>query len=239
MRGRIKSTLVLTAVLAVASATFASFAIAGGASSLHHDGGTPSCGNSCDSSGNPTDFHKPCDNNGDNHSNSNSNSNHYNSKDNHSDDNHSNGCHTLPDTPCERGHGNAEEHNKHCVPETLPKIFLGYADTYFPRGTGLPTIWNGSPGVIFVGCGVNPNEDGPAMPNTCPQELQGPVGDSYDAGAIRIDNPSATAPLVVTGPASVTIGTCVYPMARAEANDPAWRHADSHADRPRRRPVRA
>ena len=49
-------------------------------------------------------------------------------------------------------------------PDALPpKIFLGYADTYLPRGTGLPSIWNGKPGVIFVGCGVNPNEDGPAV----------------------------------------------------------------------------
>ena len=95
-------------------------------------------------------------------------------------------------------------------PEGLAKIFLGYADTYFPRGTGLPSIWNGSPGVIFVGCGVNANEGGPAVPNGCPQEPVGPPRDEYDAGAIRIDNPSATAPLVVGGPASVTIGSCVY-----------------------------
>ena len=39
---------------------------------------------------------------------------------------------------------------------------------------------------------------------------EGPAGDSYDAGAIRIDNASAASSLVVTGPASVTIGTCVY-----------------------------
>ena len=95
-------------------------------------------------------------------------------------------------------------------PLSPPKIFLGYADTYFPRGTGLPSIWNGRPGVIFVGCGVNPNEDGPAGPNGCPQEAQGQTGDSYDAGAIRIDNASVSSSLVVTGPASVTAGTCTY-----------------------------
>jgi hypothetical protein len=185
LRVRFKSMLVLTAVLAVASATFASFAVADkGGSSVNNGGGTPSCGNSCDSSGNPTDFHKPCT------------------------PVPGNGCHTLPDTPCERGHGNAEEHNKHCAPETLAKFWLGYADTYFPRGTGLPSVWKGSPGVTFVGCGVNPNETGPALADTCPTELtNGTGGDSYDAGAIRIDNTS-TMPLVVSGPASVSIGNC-------------------------------
>jgi hypothetical protein len=93
-------------------------------------------------------------------------------------------------------------------PPAIPKVWLGYADTYSPRGSGLPTIWKGSPGVIFVGCGVNPNEDGPGVPNTCPQEPTG--GDSYDAGSIRIDNTSATSSLLVSGPASVKIGTCVY-----------------------------
>src|SRR5438105_9158477 len=188
IRVQIKSMLVLTAVFAVASATFTSFAIAKqGPSSINNGGGTPSCGNSCDSAGNPTDFHQPCT------------------------PVPGNGCHTLPDTPCERGHGNAEEHNKHCAPAPSPppgpKIFLGYADTFHPLiPFGLPTPWKGSPGVIFVGCGVNPNGGGPAA-DTCPQENG---GDAYDAGAIRIDNTSATDSLVVTGPASVNIGSCVY-----------------------------
>ena len=111
------------------------------------------------------------------------------------------------------GDSNNNGASSHCSsepPEGLAKIFLGYADTYFPRGTGLPSIWNGSPGVIFVGCGVNANEGGPAVADTCPQEPVGPPRDEYDAGAIRIDNPSATAPLVVGGPANVTIGSCVY-----------------------------
>ena len=61
IRVQIKSMLVLTAVFAVASATFTSFAIAKqGPSSINNGGGTPSCGNSCDSAGNPTDFHQPC-----------------------------------------------------------------------------------------------------------------------------------------------------------------------------------
>jgi hypothetical protein len=94
------------------------------------------------------------------------------------------------------------------VPPPAPNIYLGYADTYRPTGTGLPSIWKGSPGVIFVGCGVNANEDGPAIANTCPQEFNGPAGDSYDGGAIRIDNTMLTTALVVTGPASVSIGNC-------------------------------
>jgi hypothetical protein len=103
-----------------------------GPSSLNNGGGTPSCGNSCDFSANPTDFHKPCD------------------------PVPGNGCHKLPDTPCERGHGNTESKNKHCAGRRLGTIFLGYADTYRPPGTGEPSIWEGSPGVILVGCGVNP-----------------------------------------------------------------------------------
>ena len=58
--------------------------------SVNNGGGTPSCGNSCDQSHNPTDYEKPCA------------------------PVPGNGCHTLPDTPCERGHGGTEVHNKHC-----------------------------------------------------------------------------------------------------------------------------
>ena len=61
MRVRIKSMLVLTAVLAVASATFTSFASAGkGPTSVNNGSGTPSCGKSCDSSGNQNDSHQSC-----------------------------------------------------------------------------------------------------------------------------------------------------------------------------------
>jgi hypothetical protein len=92
---------------------------------------------------------------------------------------------------------------------TPPKIWLGYADTYFPRGSGLPSPWKGGPGVIFVGCAPQLTDAGPAAPDTCPPELTPPGagGDSYDAGAVRIDNTSST-PMVVSGPASVSIGTC-------------------------------
>src|SRR2546423_20715 len=30
-----------------------------------------------------------------------------------------NGCHALPDTPCDRGHGGTQMHNKHCGPAQL------------------------------------------------------------------------------------------------------------------------
>jgi hypothetical protein len=62
----------------------------GQTTSINNGGGTPSCGNSCDQSHNPTDYEKPCA------------------------PVPGNGCHTLPDTPCERGHGGTEIGNKHC-----------------------------------------------------------------------------------------------------------------------------
>jgi hypothetical protein len=69
--------------------------------STHHSGGThtwsknnggntPSCGASCDQSHNPKDYEKPCASVP------------------------GNGCHQLPNTPCERGHGGTEIGNKHC-----------------------------------------------------------------------------------------------------------------------------
>jgi hypothetical protein len=92
------------------------------------------------------------------------------------------------------------------VPPT-PNIFLGYADTFGPRLPGAyPSPWQGSAGVIFVGCGTSP-VGGVAAPDTCPRETTG--ADEYDAGAIRIDNPSATASMPVTA-GSVKIGSCTY-----------------------------
>jgi len=60
--------------------------------STNNGGGTPNCGASCDQSRNPEDFEKPCA------------------------PVPGNGCHQLPDTPCERGHGGTEIGNKHCGP---------------------------------------------------------------------------------------------------------------------------
>ncbi len=60
--------------------------------SINNGGNTPNCGASCDQSHNPTDFEKPCA------------------------PVPGNGCHLLPDTPCERGHGGTEIGNKHCGP---------------------------------------------------------------------------------------------------------------------------
>jgi hypothetical protein len=63
-----------------------------GGTSINNGGGTPNCGAACDQSHNPTDYEKPCA------------------------PVPGNGCHTLPDTPCERGHGGTEIGNKHCGP---------------------------------------------------------------------------------------------------------------------------
>ncbi len=49
----------------------------------------------CDQSHNPTDYTKPCN------------------------PVPGNGCHQLPDTPCERGHGGTEKGNKHCGPDLV------------------------------------------------------------------------------------------------------------------------
>src|SRR5438128_1881073 len=127
--GRIRiriAPLLVVAGLALVVATFTAGAVAGngngnsGTTSINNGGGTPSCGNSCDTSHNPTDFHKPCT------------------------PVPGNGCHTLPDTPCERGHGNVEAKNKHCAVTAITfNVFLGYADSYLPRGSGLPSPWEG------------------------------------------------------------------------------------------------
>jgi hypothetical protein len=60
--------------------------------SINNGGNNPNCGASCDQSHNPTDYEKPCA------------------------PVPGNGCHLLPDTPCERGHGGTEIGNKHCGP---------------------------------------------------------------------------------------------------------------------------
>jgi hypothetical protein len=92
------------------------------------------------------------------------------------------------------------------TPAVTPVFFFGYADNYrgevgaIPGGT--PTPWQGSPNVQFVGCG-----SGPAP---CPTDSQGNI--IYDAGAVRIDNPSTTGSVTVSAPASgqVVIGQCTY-----------------------------
>jgi hypothetical protein len=85
--------------------------------------------------------------------------------------------------------------------QPVANIYLGYADSYRSPGASSepinPSPWQGSPGVIFVGCNMN-------SPTTCPTASDGtPL---YDAGAIRIDNVSSST-ITVTG-ASVTEGGC-------------------------------
>jgi hypothetical protein len=87
--------IVLAALTAVLSLGLAAAASAGtkGAGGTNNGGNTPSCGAACDQSHNPTDFTKFCN------------------------PVPGNGCHQLPDTPCERGHGGTEIGNKHCGPD--------------------------------------------------------------------------------------------------------------------------
>jgi len=96
-----------------------------------------------------------------------------------------------------------------CTARATPAVFLGYADNFFTHGdpAGLP--WLGlTPAPIFVGCGGYPAGGVPAAAVPC-EKVPGTANDSYDAGAIRIDNTSATLAMPVTG-ASVTIGGCTY-----------------------------
>ena len=75
-----------------------------------------------------------------------------------------------------------------------PAIFLGFADTLHSPGlTLLPDPWQGDPGVEFLGCTVQTAE----------------CGSSYDAGAIRIDNPASNPTITLTD-AKVVIETCTF-----------------------------
>jgi hypothetical protein len=72
--------------------TTAAVAKTSGSGGINNGGNIPNCGAACDQSHNPTDYTKPCT------------------------PVPGNGCHRLPDTPCERGHGGTEIGNKHCGP---------------------------------------------------------------------------------------------------------------------------
>lgn len=75
-----------------------------------------------------------------------------------------------------------------------PAIFLGYADTLHEDVRPIvPDPWRGDPGVTFLGCRDKTEE----------------CGGSYDAGAVRIDNP-ATNPTLTLVDAYVDIGPCRY-----------------------------
>jgi len=82
-------------------------------------------------------------------------------------------------------------------------MYLGYADLYRATGAAVPSPWDGSQGVTFVGCG-SPLVDDPGAP--CNTTSNG--RNDYDAGAIRLDNGSSV-PVTVSA-ASVEIGRCTY-----------------------------
>ncbi|MDP1848291.1 MAG: hypothetical protein Q8K79_10915 [Solirubrobacteraceae bacterium] len=75
-----------------------------------------------------------------------------------------------------------------------PNIFLGFADTlHAPSAAFVPSPWQGDPGVTFLGCTAGALE----------------CGGSYDAGAIRLDNPAAN-PTLTLVEAYVDIGPCHF-----------------------------
>jgi hypothetical protein len=97
--GRLGTTLFVTVALLLAAGALAAGAFSdqdGATSGVQ--GGRPTCDNavSCNSTLNPTDQTKACP------------------------PNPGNGCHQLGATPCERGHGNVEAHNKHCAETMAP-----------------------------------------------------------------------------------------------------------------------
>jgi len=84
------------------------------------------------------------------------------------------------------------------------EIFVAYADTFRASGKRLPTPWDGSPNVTFVGCGTQEITDPDA--HTCATNAAGTA--EYDSGAIRVDNDTSS-PLRISN-ANVEIGTCTY-----------------------------
>lgn len=92
-----------------------------------------------------------------------------------------------------------------CPPPASYKLYIAYADTFRPLpGTngGLPTFFEGSPGVIFVGCTAPTPQ-----PVACPTDPD-TGANLYDAGVIRLDN-VGTAPFTVV-PGTVIVGSCTF-----------------------------
>jgi hypothetical protein len=110
-------------------------------------------------------------------------------------------CNFARDIRANHGGGGNRKATPTCFQVGRPPVFAGYADSFRPVGTGptTPSVWKGGTKVTFVGCAD------PAAPTAC-------GGDNgFDAGAIRIVNPSSTSTMTVQmSTAKVTIGTCVY-----------------------------
>ena len=91
-----------------------------------------------------------------------------------------------------------------------PHIYLGYADSDHDNQNAHPSPWQGSPNVIFEGCGYGGSDQCPTSAGM----------DVYDAGAIRIDAPSSAG--ITVSNASVQIGSCSYsPWPGLNVNVPA------------------
>lgn len=76
-------------------------------------GGNSSCVTDTNCSHNPTEATKPC-----------------------TTGTQGNGCHSLPDTPCDRGHGGVQDKNKHCGPGGLSTSTTSPTTTSTTGGSG-------------------------------------------------------------------------------------------------------
>jgi len=91
------------------------------------------------------------------------------------------------------------------TPPAPPTVYLGYADSYPPRGitSSFPSPWAGGANVVFVGCGFGGTDACPKVPGSTTM-------DWYDDGAIRIDNTTGATMTFNGSASSVTVGYCTY-----------------------------
>lgn len=103
-------------------------------------------------------------------------------------------CYRVPAPPSTTTTGTPREPPP---PPVTPNVWLGYVDNlHIPAVGFLPDPWRNSPNVVFLGC-VAPGPD---------------CGDSYDGGAIRVDN-QGTGPMTLVGARvdiTSTNGTCGF-----------------------------
>jgi len=141
---RVRMTLFTMAALLVAGAVLAAGAFSDqDTTSGTVQGGRPTCNNAvaCNSTLNPTDQTKACP------------------------PSPGNGCHQLGATPCERGHGNVEAHNKHCgetvAPSSTPSTPSGPSSS--PPSSSPPSNSGAPPSPSSPASGAPPSA---AQPST-------------------------------------------------------------------------